>query len=223
VSSSRIRLAVLTTCGREGKSGPLVVQWFVNEAEHYGEFDVDVVELAAARLPVLMTHPSDPEARSRLEPLSPRLAAADAFVVVTPEYNHAYPAVLKSAIDWHVTEWRAKPIGFVCYGGRSGGLRAVEQLRLVFSELHAVTLRDTVSFIDVWNQFGPDDLPKDASGCSGAAKVLLDQLAWWAASLREARERRPFRSDRPQPDLPAASAVTDPEPIRTDGGPVCES
>jgi NAD(P)H-dependent FMN reductase len=193
MSSSRIRLAVLTTCGRDSKLGHVVVRWFLNEAQQYGEFDVDLVELAQARLPVLMTDRSAPEVRARLEPLSPRLDEADAFVVVTPEYNHAYPAVLKSAIDWHVTEWRAKPVGFVSYGGRSGGLRAVEQLRLVFSELHAVTLRDTVSFIDVWKQFGPDDLPKDAPGSSGAAKVLLDQMAWWAASLRESRERRPYR------------------------------
>jgi len=194
MSQRGIRLAVLTTCGQESKSGPMVVRWFVEEAEQYGEFDIDVIELAEARLPVLITHRSHPEAQPRLEPLTPRLDAADAFVVVTPEYNHAYPAVLKSAIDWHVTEWRAKPVGFVCYGGRSAGLRAVEQLRLVFSELHAVTLRDTVSFADVWTQFGPEGAPTDPAGCNGAAKVLLDQLTWWATSLREARDRRPYRA-----------------------------
>ncbi len=69
------------------------------------------------------------------------------FVVVTPEYNHSFPGPLKAAIDRHVTPWQAKPVGFVSYGGISGGLRAVEHLRQVFAELHAVTVRETVSFI----------------------------------------------------------------------------
>jgi NADPH-dependent FMN reductase len=63
-----------------------------------------------------------------------RIAAAEAFVVVTPEYNHGYPAPLKALIDSSGAEWYAKPIAFVSYGGISGGLRAVEQLRLVFGE-----------------------------------------------------------------------------------------
>jgi NAD(P)H-dependent FMN reductase len=193
MSSPPIRLAVLTTCGRESRSGPAVVRWFAGEANQHGSFDVDVVELAEARLPVLITHPDHHEARPALDLLSPRLERAEAYAVVTPEYNRGYPAVLKSAIDWHLTPWRAKPVGFVCYGGRSAGLRAVEQLRSVFSELHAVTLRDSVCFADVWDQFDDEGRPKDAAGCAGAAKVLLDQLMWWGLSLREARERRPYR------------------------------
>ncbi len=70
-----------------------------------------------------------------------RIDRADAFVVVTPEYNHAYPAVLKFMIDCAYAEWQAKPVAFVSYGGISGGLRAVEQLRLVFAELHADAAR----------------------------------------------------------------------------------
>ncbi|MGI5456679.1 NADPH-dependent FMN reductase [Streptomyces sp. CA-249302] len=193
MSTRPLRLAVLTTCGNDSRSGPLVAQWFVREAEQYGDFEVDVVDLVTAELPVMITRPPNEEAERQLSSVTPRLAAADAFVVVTPEYNRAYPAVLKSAIDWHVAEWRAKPIGFVSYGGRSGGLRAIEQLHPVFAELHAVTLRDSVSFMDVWDQFGSDGLPKDGPGCSGAAKVMLDQLKWWAASLHDARLSRPYR------------------------------
>jgi NAD(P)H-dependent FMN reductase len=193
MSPRLLRLAVLTSCGNDSRSGPLVAKWFVREAEQYGAYEVDLIDLAGAELPVLITRPANAEAEQRLASVTPRLAAADAFVVVTPEYNRAYPAVLKSAIDWHVAEWRAKPIGFVSYGGRSGGLRALEQLRLVFGELHAVALRDSVSFMDVWDQFGPDGLPKDGPGCSGAAKVMLEQLEWWATSLHEARLSRPYR------------------------------
>ena len=70
---------------------------------------------------------------------------------MTPEYNHSFPAALKNVIDWHGPQWHVKPVGFVSYGGISGGLRAVEQLRLVFAELHAVGIRDTVSFHSAWN------------------------------------------------------------------------
>lgn len=192
MSRARIRLAVLTCSPPGSRSGPAVTGWFAEQAERSGQFDLDMVDLAAARLPVLISRPPTPEARAALSAVSPRLAAAEAFVAVTPEYNHGYPAVLKSAIDWHTSEWRAKPLAFVSYGGRSGGLRAVEQLRLVFAELHVVTLRDGVGFPDVRQQFDEDGRPRDATGCNGAAKVMLDQLAWWATSLREARQKRPY-------------------------------
>ncbi|MGK5549194.1 NADPH-dependent FMN reductase [Streptomyces sp. URMC 127] len=183
---------MLTSSGPESRTGPAVAEWFVAEARRFGGFDIDVVSLPEAGLPVLVTRPPSAEAAERLAGISPRLAAADAFVVITAEYNHAYPAVLKSAIDWHVDEWHAKPVAFVCYGGRSAGLRAVEQLRLVFSELHAVTLRDSVSFANVWDQFDDEGRPKDPEGIALAAKAMLNQLVWWARSLREAREKRPF-------------------------------
>jgi NAD(P)H-dependent FMN reductase len=121
-----------------------------------------------------------------------RLAAADAFVVVTPEYNHSYPAPVKTLIDWHSSEWQAKPVGFVSYGGMSGGLRAVEHLRTVFAEVHAVTVRETVSFHMAWERFGPDARPVDSAGCAAAAKLMLDQLGWWGHALREARSARPY-------------------------------
>ena len=78
---------------------------------------MDVIDLADARLPdVLSTEPA-----ASVQATSQRLGAADAFVVVTPEYNRSFPASLKNAIDWHFKEWQAKPVGFVSYGGMSGG------------------------------------------------------------------------------------------------------
>jgi NAD(P)H-dependent FMN reductase len=117
-----------------------------------------------------------------------RIDRADAFVVVTPEYNHSYPAGLKQAIDLVHAPWRRKPVGFVSYGGMSGGLRAVEHLRTVFAELHATTVRDVVSFHMAWQQFGADGEPRDPTACDAAAKKLLDDLVWWAAALRTARQ-----------------------------------
>jgi NAD(P)H-dependent FMN reductase len=115
-------------------------------------------------------------------------------VVVTPEYNHSFPASLKNLIDWHYTQWRAKPVGFVSYGGVAGGLRAVEHLRTVFAELHAVTTRDVVSFHTAWEQFDDSGKPVDPVGPATAAKTMLDQLAWWGLALRQARAERPYDS-----------------------------
>ena len=66
--------------------------------------------------------------------------------MVTPEYNHSYPASLKAAIDWHFTQWTAKPVAFVSYGGAAGGRHAVLHLENVLTELHAVTIRDGLAF-----------------------------------------------------------------------------
>ncbi len=113
---------------------------------------------------------------------------------MTPEYNHSYPAALKNVIDWHHKEWQAKPVGFVSYGGLSGGLRAVEHLRPVFAEVHAVTVRDTVSFHSAWSRFDDAGRPLEPAGCNGAAKAVLDQLAWWGHALRSARATHPYAS-----------------------------
>lgn len=133
-----------------------------------------------------------PEAAAVLADVSPRLADADAFVVVTPEYNHSFPAALKNLIDWHHGQWRAKPTGFVSYGGLSGGIRAAEQLRLVFAELHSVTMRDSVSLHGPWSGLGEDGVPRDTTVSEGAAKAMLGQLVWWGRALRAARANRPY-------------------------------
>lgn len=116
-----------------------------------------------------------------------RLEAADAFIVVTPEYNHSYPAPLKALIDDYGDPWHAKPVGFVSYGGASGGLRAVEHLRTVFAELHAVGLRDGVSFPNVWQQFDSNGRPVERERAERGLATMLARLEWWAGALREAR------------------------------------
>jgi len=121
--------------------------------------------------------------------LSERLDAADGFVIVTPEYNHSFPAALKNAVDWLHEEWHAKPVAFVSYGGMSRGFRAVEQLRQVFVELHAMTTRDGLGIdLDEVDDQGRPNSP----GCEGAVKLMGDQLVWWANALRQARAERPY-------------------------------
>ncbi len=125
-----------------------------------------------------------------MAPLTAALTRADAFLVVTPEYNHSYPASLKAAVDWHFTQWAAKPVAFVSYGGAAGGRHAVLHLENVLSELHAVTIRDGLAFPLLYTEWR-DGSPVDPDA-PGYAKTMLDQLAWWAGALRTAREAIPY-------------------------------
>jgi NAD(P)H-dependent FMN reductase len=192
-----IRTVVLTGSVRNGRIGPEVTRWFTWQAATRADLDLDVVDLADHSLPLDLS--PAPETR---DALAARLAAADAFVVVTPEYNHSYPAALKNVLDWYLDEWAAKPVGFVSYGGVAGGLRAVEHLRAVFAELHAVTVRETVSFhfaelaertSEPAAQVFGGDRHLVSEGAESAVKALLDQLTWWARALRTARAEHPYQ------------------------------
>jgi NAD(P)H-dependent FMN reductase len=191
MSEHNLRLVVILGSAREGRAGAAVARWFVEEARSFGLFDVDVVDPAEIELPLSLTRHLSPESSRMVRDVGGRLESADAFVVITPEYNHSFTAPLKNLIDWHRTQWQAKPVGFVSYGGLSGGLRAVEQLRQVFAELHATTIRDTVSFHGIREQFGQNGNPP-TSEAAVPAKVLLEKLSWWATALREARALRPY-------------------------------
>ncbi|GAB4051530.1 NADPH-dependent FMN reductase [Catellatospora paridis] len=180
--NTKIRLAVVIGSVRPERFGPTVAHWFVGETRQRDDVQVDLIDLAA--------DPTSPTTES--SGLAHRLAAADAFVVVTPEYNHSYPAALKNMIDSHGREFHAKPVAFVSYGGLSGGLRAVEHLRPVFAELHTVTTRDTVSFHGAWKQFDGAGQPKDPAAPAAAAGRLLDQLTWWARALQAAKATSPY-------------------------------
>lgn len=160
----------------------------MSEIRSQSDFATDLIDPAKMRLPAGLA----PEGNAAIVELRKRLADADAFVVVTPEYNHGYPAALKSVIDAASQPWQAKPVAFVSYGGISGGLRAVEQLRLVFAELHAVTIRDCVSFANAWNSFDSDGLLIDGAAASNAVATMLKRLGWWARILREARQMNPY-------------------------------
>ncbi|MFJ8820297.1 NADPH-dependent FMN reductase [Streptomyces sp. NPDC102467] len=193
-SSTPLRIAVLVGSTREGRFAPVVVKWLTGHLGQRDDLRADVVDLTETPLPTVLPafgQDAPAETVEALALVSPRLAAADAFVFVTPEYNHSFPAALKNAIDWHNEQWHGKPIAFVSYGGLSGGLRAVEQLRVVMAELNAMTIRNTVSFHNAYGAFEADGRVDDPA-VDTAAKAMLDQLAWWAHALRDAKSARPY-------------------------------
>jgi NAD(P)H-dependent FMN reductase len=118
-----------------------------------------------------------------------KIAEGDAYLFITPEYNHSVPAVLKNAIDsvFATFAFRTKPAACVSYsGGIGGGARAVEHLAHIAIEAEMVPHRNTIIIPHVDDAFGPDGQPNDTR-TSAAAKILLDDLAWWAAALKQAR------------------------------------
>ncbi|MBF6251558.1 NAD(P)H-dependent oxidoreductase [Nocardia farcinica] len=180
-----LRLEVIVASVRPERFAPVVADWFLRTVRARPEFDTGVIDLLDTPLPVDLTENSEVAA------FRARLAAADAFVAVTSEYNHGYPASLKTAFDSAKHEWRAKPIGFVSYGGLSGGLRAVEQLRQVVAEIHMVSVRETVSFHQAKRRFDADGQTADGAAVDAAGR-MFGQLAWWARALRDARRADPY-------------------------------
>lgn len=183
------RIAVIQGSIRSPRMSDRVTKWVLAQLTLQG-FELSVVDPRDPALLPLQT--GDAQAISHLKSL---LAPAHGFVIVTPEYNHAAPGPLKTLIDSIKVEWQAKPVGFVSYGGISGGLRAVEALRPVFAELHVTTLRDTVSFAAPWNRFdesGRLTNPEDHATAEAAMSRFGHQLRWWSEALATARAARPY-------------------------------
>ncbi|MFE7744864.1 NADPH-dependent FMN reductase [Nocardia sp. NPDC057455] len=192
MSNAPLKLAVIIGSVREGRFGPVVATWFTEQARRHGVFEVDVIDLAESHIPLEL--PAVPPAMDPNPPrpegmtdLTRRLAAADAFVIVTPDYNRSIPASLKAVIDWHFTQWDAKAIGFVGYSGASGGLLAIEHLRQIFNELNAHTVRHYVSFPRYYLLFDDEGQLREPEEPAAAATAMLDQLRWWASALVAAR------------------------------------
>ena len=189
------RVLVLIGSTREERLGPTVAGWFVRAAEAQGALDIDLLDLRDAGLPERQGagHPSRGEYPEAVRPFAARVAAADGVVLVTPEYNHGYPASLKHALDAVGPEWRAKPVAFVSYGGVAGGTRAVEQLRQVVVELHMVPMRDAVTLPGARRLFAGGDAPADPDGrLADSVATLVRRMSWWAGALRAARQARPY-------------------------------
>jgi NAD(P)H-dependent FMN reductase len=185
------RLSIIIGSTRPGRAGLPIADWFADRARGHGGFEVDVVDLAELNLPML-DEPNHPRLRQythqHTKDWSARVAGSDAFVIVTPEYNHGYSPAVKNAIDYLHHEWHYKPVGFVSYGGVAAGTRAMQQLKQVVTALRMLPLTDAVN-IPFHTQFLDDDGRVQANEVmEQAADVMLDELVRVAAALRPLRE-----------------------------------
>jgi NAD(P)H-dependent FMN reductase len=189
-------LHVIIGSTRPERAADKVARWVINRAEAHEAFNVEVLDLRDWPLPMFQetrgtvgdfadpTY-SDPVVRS----WNRKVAEADAYLFITPEYNHSVPAVLKNAIDnvFVSFAFRNKPAGFVAYsGGSVGGARAVEHLALIAIEAEMVPLRNSVLIGGVGGAFGEGGGPTNPV-TDAALAIALDDLAWWTGVLIRAR------------------------------------
>jgi NAD(P)H-dependent FMN reductase len=183
------RLMIVIASTRPGRVGLPVGHWFADRAEAHGGFDVETVDLADLALPFL-DEPHHPKMRrytkDHTRAWSAMVGAADAFVFVTPEYNHGMPASLKNAIDYLHAEWAHKPVGFVSYGGVSAGTRAVQMLKQVVTAVRMTPVFEGVS-IPFVQQFLEDGELRPNDVMDDAARQMLDELQRSEAALRPRR------------------------------------
>jgi NAD(P)H-dependent FMN reductase len=187
---SRPVLQVIAGSTRPGRRGIAVARWIEQLARQHGGFDVELIDLGELGLPV-MDEPNHPRLRQYVnqhtKDWSVTVNRADAFVFVTPEYNHSFPAALKNALDYLSAEWADKPAGLVSYGGVSAGLRAATALKPVLAALRMVPVVEAVSvpffaqFIDDEETFVPN------AELEAGGKGMLDELARLTPALRSLR------------------------------------
>jgi NAD(P)H-dependent FMN reductase len=190
------KLLIIVGSTRPGRAADAVIPWIATSAREHGAFEVEVADLRDWPLPIFGEHwgtIGDIKDPTYSDPIvkawNSKVKESDAFIVITPEYNHSVPGVLKNAIDtvWLSFGFRNKPVAAVGYsGGVSGAMRAIEHLAHVFVEAEAVPLRNTVVLPEVQTVFDESGEPKSPR-TAAALQVMLDDLAWWSAALEKAR------------------------------------
>jgi NAD(P)H-dependent FMN reductase len=183
------RLHVIIASTRPGRAGLPIGTWFHGFAARDGRFDVTLVDLAQVNLP-LIDEPAHPRLRqyqhAHTKAWSATVAAADAFVFVTPEYNYGSAPALINALDYLFHEWHYKPAGFVSYGGVSGGIRSVQMTKQILPTLRMMALPEAVA-IPFFSQHLADGVFKAAEAHEKAATAMLDELLRWSGALATLR------------------------------------
>lgn len=185
-----IKIKVIVGSTRQNRFSEKPAQWIFEETKKRDGMNVELLDLRDYPMPFFNEAASpgmtkEPYTNEVVIRWREKIEEADGYIIVTPEYNHGYPAVLKNALDYVYREWNNKPVGFVSWGG-VGGARSVEQLRQVAIELQMAPIRNTVHIPNFWTlldengNFKTDSLQKSAD-------AFLDQLVWWARTLKTAR------------------------------------
>lgn len=183
-----VNIAVVVGSTRPGRRSRQVADWVLSRATSRGGADFEMLDLADYNLP-LLDEPMPPSLgdyqHGHTKAWARTISRFDGFVFVTAEYNHSVPGVLKNALDFLYAEWNNKAAGFVSYGS-AGGVRAVENLRLIAGELQMADVRAQVALpfatdFEDFSKFRPSQTAEDA------LEPLLDQLISWTTALKTLR------------------------------------
>ena len=190
-----LNIKIILASVREGRFGDKPAEWITKIAKEKEELSVELLDLRDYSLPIFQEGVSPAEIKGEyrtpeINRWAKKIAEADAFIIVAPEYNHGYPSSLKNNIDYLYKEWNNKPICFVAYGS-TGGARAIQQLRQVSTELQMAPIRNSVHIMSPWFLTENDGTLK--AGVLDiyvkSAESMLGQLIWWANALKKAREQ----------------------------------
>lgn len=188
-----VKVAVVSGSASPNRTGAPIVAWVADALRARDGVEVDVVDLQALALP-FFDEPNLPRFQQYVhrhtKEWSARVAAADAFVFVTPEYNGSFPAILKNALDYLHKEWHYKPAGVVTYGnGISAGLRGAQALRQVLAALYLVPIQEAVAIPFVKEHLGTDGFhptpAMDASADAMVREILRAQAALVSLNMPE--------------------------------------
>lgn len=187
-----VKIYIILGSTRPNRMSEKLAPWVLEVAKKHTEAEFELIDLRDWPLPFYQEVASVDDLTEYSVPLakkwSEKIKEGDGFVIVTPEYNHGYTAVLKNALDYLYFEWHRKPVGFVSYGGPVGGSRAVEQLRLVSLELKMVPVSTGVHIARVESALDQNNVPTDPRYGKTLEKLLKD-LIWYAKTLKPAREK----------------------------------
>lgn len=184
-----IKIAIIVGSTRPGRKADTVAKWVHGIAKKRGDAEYKLVDIKDYNLP-LLDEPVPPSMAQYSQPhtkaWAAKIASFDAFVFVTPEYNHGTSGALKNAIDFLYREWNNKAAGFVSYGS-AGGARAVENLRLVMGELQVADVRAQV-MLSLFTDFENFTAFKPAAMHEASVNTMLDQLTAWGGALKTLRK-----------------------------------
>ena len=197
MDTQALKVKIILGSTREGRFSDKVGAWMLEEVKKDSHIEAEVLDLRDFEMPFFAeaetpSYKTKPYAHPAVAQWTAKIAEADAFIIVAPEYNHGYPAVLKNALDYVYQEWNNKPVAFVSYGSALGS-RSVEQLRQVAIELQMAPIRNALHMpYDVIMAVGKgapvgDVLAPYAERVGG----LLSQLLWWGKALKAARNDMP--------------------------------
>ncbi|MGW4767331.1 NADPH-dependent FMN reductase [Nocardia sp. NPDC004278] len=184
-----IRIGIILGSTRPNRNGPQVAQWVLDMASRRDDAEFELIDLRDHPLPHLdepVAPMFGPSVHEHTRAWAERIAPFDGFVIVTPEYNHSAPGVLKNAIDHLFAQWADKAVGFVSYGA-GGGVRAVEQLRLVCGALGMADVSNQVT-ISVLTDFENYTTFTPGDRHAAALSTLLDQVVAWSRALAPLRQ-----------------------------------
>ena len=185
-----LKVAIIIGSTRPGRKAETVARWVYDIAAKRSDASFEVVDIASFDLPLLdeAIPPSmNQYAKPHTKVWAAKIATFDAFVFVTPEYNHSTSGALKNAIDFLFVEWNDKAAGFVGYGG-AGGTRAVENLRLIMGEIKVAGVRAQVA-LSLYDDFEKFSTFKPRPRQDAAVNAMLDDLVAWGQAFQTMRAR----------------------------------